>query len=54
MEQVKQPLGKVAFEAAEPVEKKQAKQPANRNLRKLVRDMEAAWDEMAAIVKKYS
>ena len=39
MEQVKQPLGKVAFEAAEPVEKKQAKQPANRNLRKLVRDM---------------
>ena len=39
MEQVKQPLGKVAFEAAEPVEKKQAKQPANRNLRKLLRDM---------------
>ena len=39
MDQVKQPLGKVAFEAAEPVEKKQAKQPANRNLRKLVRDM---------------
>ena len=37
MKQVKQPLGKVALEAAEPVEKKQAKQPATRNLRTLGR-----------------